>query len=70
MRSLNAASIAFLVLVACSGDKVVDTATVVACDAPVAIAGADQGVALGGRVTLDGTASTFCEKNADLVTYT
>ena len=70
MRSLNAASIAFLVLVACSSDKVVDTATVVACDAPVANAGADQGVALGGRVTLDGTASTFCEKNADLVTYT
>jgi len=70
MRSLNTATLALIALLACKSDKAVDTATVVACDAPVANAGPDQTASLGGRITLDGSASTFCEKNADLVTYT
>jgi hypothetical protein len=57
-----------LSLFACGDEKVVDTAT--RCDAPVSSAGADVSGTLGALVTLDGSASTFCEKYADQVTFT
>ena len=50
------------------GDKS-DTATKTTCDAPIADAGADLTSTLGGPVTLDGGASTFCASRQDDVTY-
>jgi hypothetical protein len=62
-------ALTLLSLVGCrTGSGKADTA-VLACDAPVAEAGADLTATLGGPVTLDAGASSFCESRADGVSY-
>lgn len=56
-----------VVLAACNQSKVADSGA--ACDAPVAVAGADLSVALGSPAELDASGSTTCEKLRDATVY-
>lgn len=68
-RTAAFGALTLLSLAACrTGSEKVDTATVV-CDAPVADAGADLTATLGGPVTLDAGASSFCQDRKDDISY-
>lgn len=62
-------ALTLLSLAACrTGSGKVDTATA-ECDAPAADAGADLTATLGGPVTLDAGASSFCQDRKDDIVY-
>jgi len=72
MAHIRAAAIGVLTLVSLSacrtGAEKADTAATT-CESPIADAGADLTTTLGGPVTLDAGASSFCQARADDVTY-